>query len=211
MEFTPVLIPESTKYGNNRWTVFSPKLKRTISIFSDLEYYNWLRIEMDPTIVDFCEQPIKIEEIIDGHKRSSIPDMITKNIDGKYTLIEVKHKKELKNERVLRQIQIQKKWVSKNNYVHKIFTDEILKEKWKLLAWKKIIQTISSTDESTLMGHEKLILSRYQNSIITIDTILKDSDNSNDALKAIYYLLYKGRIEFSCLSEKMTRHTEVII
>ncbi|MGE7111499.1 hypothetical protein [Lysinibacillus sp. NPDC047702] len=51
---------------------YSNKLKRTVYLFSDLEYEHWLQIESDPDIIEFCEQPIKMEIIHNGKVLSSI-------------------------------------------------------------------------------------------------------------------------------------------
>lgn len=39
-----------------------------MSFFSKLEYYNFLSLEINPTVEKFCEQPIKIEIIQENKK-----------------------------------------------------------------------------------------------------------------------------------------------
>ncbi len=47
----------SRKYGNNRMIVYSPKLQRQVTLYSNLEYYCYLMLEFDSEIINFCEQP----------------------------------------------------------------------------------------------------------------------------------------------------------
>lgn len=211
MKYKPIKTLESTKYGNNRWTVFSPKINREVQLFSDLEYYNWLQVETNPQIIDFCEQPLKVEACLNGQKRFSIPDMIVEDIDHTFTLIEVKHQKELRSNRVQNQIKIQEYWSKKNNIKHTIFTDEILDNKWYLLAWKKIIQSVASTDKRTLVNQINKIIAIGSNDSMTIGQIIDTLDSPNQTLNAIFLMIYEGRIEFNNLSKKISRSTEVII
>ena len=53
--YTPLIKTRTGRYGNNHWLVFSPKLKRDVNLFSDLEFDNWVLIETDPTVVTFCD------------------------------------------------------------------------------------------------------------------------------------------------------------
>lgn len=63
--YKPINMKRSTKFGSNYWEVSSPKLKRIVRLFSDLEYKNWILIEMNPQIISFCEQQLTIKGYID--------------------------------------------------------------------------------------------------------------------------------------------------
>jgi hypothetical protein len=103
----------STKYGNNYWTGYSYKMLRTVELFSDLEYDHWLLVECNPKIKKFCEQPLIIEETINGEQFHSIPDMWVLNDKNEESIIEIKYLNVLSKEhpkylQTMRQIAIQK-------------------------------------------------------------------------------------------------------
>jgi hypothetical protein len=58
--YTPLLMKRGSKYGSNYWEVYSPKVKRIIRLFSDLEYDHWVLVENNPSVTSFCEQPLRI-------------------------------------------------------------------------------------------------------------------------------------------------------
>lgn len=43
----------ATHYGNNYYEVYSKKLKRIVSLFSSLEYTNFLTLEINPSVISF--------------------------------------------------------------------------------------------------------------------------------------------------------------
>ncbi|KEP24869.1 hypothetical protein BA70_14805 [Bacillus zhangzhouensis] len=57
--YSPINIKRSSKFGNNYWEAYSPKLKRNVRLFSDLEYDFWVLVETDPKIPNFCERPFE--------------------------------------------------------------------------------------------------------------------------------------------------------
>jgi hypothetical protein len=119
----------STRYGNNYWEGFSPKLKRNVRFFSDLEYEHWILIETNPIVETFCEQPLRIKQSLNGEWVESIFDMWFKYYDGTETFVEVKYSEELepnhKNyDRVKRQTDAQKAWCQSNGKNHLIQTEK---------------------------------------------------------------------------------------
>ena len=65
-KFRPIEMPRCRKYGNNYYITYSKKLNRNITLYSQLEYHNFLTIEMNPHVMDFCEQPLAINVEIDN-------------------------------------------------------------------------------------------------------------------------------------------------
>src|SRR5438270_9928843 len=57
---SPVWDRPQTRYGNNRWIAYSPRLQRRVILYSDLEYDHWVLMEATPSIKRFCEQPRRI-------------------------------------------------------------------------------------------------------------------------------------------------------
>ncbi|PKC50585.1 hypothetical protein RhiirA1_485909, partial [Rhizophagus irregularis] len=74
---------------------------------SDLEYDHWLCVECNPNIINFCEQPFEIKQMINQKRYASIPDMWILYADGTEEIREVKYERDRMNEKVQRQIKIQ--------------------------------------------------------------------------------------------------------
>lgn len=99
MNFTkPLTMPRGTHYGSNYWEVYSSKMKRKASFFSDLEYANFLTLEMNPDIVAMCEQPLEISVNIDDTIKKSVFDFWVKYKDGLDEFQEIKYSASLEDE-----------------------------------------------------------------------------------------------------------------
>ncbi|MBB3112111.1 hypothetical protein FHS18_004189 [Paenibacillus phyllosphaerae] len=120
MYTTPLIKQRSGRYGNNHWIVYSPKIKREVNLFSDLEFDHWVTIETDWTVETFCEQPDKAE----GEEGTSIFDMWIKKKDGREIYFEIKYEKALTDEHVVKQIDIQKKWCEHHGKEHQVRTEK---------------------------------------------------------------------------------------
>lgn len=73
--YSPIPIKRSSKFGNNYWEAYSPKVKRNVRLFSDLEYDFWVLIETNPQVRAFCERPLKIEQMYEGKLMKVMFDM----------------------------------------------------------------------------------------------------------------------------------------
>lgn len=94
-KYSPVQVPRGRKYGSNYWETYSIKLDRQVTFYSDLEYKNYLTLEMNPKVVTFCEQPLSVELSICDKKEKTIFDMWAQYEDGYEELQEVKYIDEL--------------------------------------------------------------------------------------------------------------------
>lgn len=170
---------------------------------------------MDPQISSFCEQPLKAELFFqeDMKVHYSIPDMIVEDNNHELTLIEVKHRDQLKEDKVKKQIKIQKEWANNHGMSHKIFTDDILHERYRLNTWKIIIQAVSSSEEDLVASYINMIINSFpSNSSTTIGEIIATVDaDTNQVITAIYHLIYFGRMELSKLNDVISSKSEVLI
>ena len=154
-DYTPALNNYSAmrKFGNNRWILYSVKAGRKIILFSNLEYYNYLFSEFDPSIVFLCEQAPKISVELDDGVKKSIFDLVTIDEFGNEIFVECKYSKDLTKPKVKKQLQAQRFWCKKNGYNHKLFTEESLLgreiEISNLMQFHSIIQS-EKIDESTI-------------------------------------------------------------
>lgn len=125
----PLKMPRGSHYGSNYWEVFSKKMNRKACFFSNLEYHNFLTMEMNPKVVQMCEQPIEIEVMIDGKLEKSILDFWIKYDDGSEEIQEVKSIESLTEgskdyNRTKEQIRKQKLWCEENNITYAIRSEK---------------------------------------------------------------------------------------
>ena len=137
--YKPLIVEASKKYGNNRWLAFSYKINRMVHLFSDLEYEHWLLLESDPNVVAFCEQPLRMDVILDNEKSTSIVDMWVKYEDGKETFIEIKYSNDLLKEKVVKQINVQMLWCKANDIKHEVRTEQDIRSNPTLLSNLKVL------------------------------------------------------------------------
>lgn len=209
--YFPLITDANKKYGNNRWLAYSEKVKRTVYMFSDLEYEHWLLVEFDENIVDFCEQPLKMALETTAGNYSSIIDMWIKYRDGMEEFREIKYTKDLEKEKVKRQINIQKQWCDTNGKHYKIMTEnEIKNNTIKLSNIKIILRILKNTDiEET---RAKDILNNISSERITINNL---SEKTNvlytEILAYICYLISINKIHSDYNKKPLGKGTEVWI
>lgn len=125
---TPVKMPRNTHYGSNYYEFKSRKLKRIVTAFSSLEYWNQICLEMDYQVEKYCEQPLETDVYYDGKTYKTVFDIWVKYKDGKEEFQEVKLAEELENENAIwgrsyKQIAIQKAWCEQNGKEYVVKTD----------------------------------------------------------------------------------------
>lgn len=211
--YKPINMRRSSKFGNNYWEVYSPKLKRNIRLFSDLEYENWVLIETNPKIISFCEQPLEIKDYIDGKLKKSILDMWVLYDDNTEQFQEVKYQSQLLdiNSRSSKQVQFQKQWCLKNGYDYIVRTDtEIRKNKVYLDTLKQVIgQVRNSTSINDKDIDQVLKIIRYNK--ITLKNLTKITDFSYTYIVTIIcILIYNGLCEILNKDMSICMETEVI-
>jgi len=120
----PVNMPRAKRYGSNFWIVYSAKEDRRVTFYSDLEYANFLTVEMDPEISGFTEQPFAAVSEAFGEEHKTVFDMLVcKEHTGK-ELWEVKYSSELNDERVVKQIETQKNYCKDHDIIYQVRTEK---------------------------------------------------------------------------------------
>ncbi|XQY93689.1 TnsA endonuclease N-terminal domain-containing protein [Metabacillus sp. HB246100] len=154
--YKPLITDGSRKYGNNRWLTYSSKLKRNVYLFSDLEYEHWLLVESNPQIVEFCEQALLMEVVLNGKIQTSIIDMWVKYGNGKEEFLEIKYSSDLSKEKVINQIAIQKSWCKENGFQHHVRTEEYIRVN------KLLLSNIKQLVKGNKQQNQQLEIDRYQ-------------------------------------------------
>ncbi|WP_089608109.1 TnsA endonuclease N-terminal domain-containing protein [Bacillus cereus] len=156
--YKPLITNANKKFGNNRWISYSSKLQREVFLFSDLEYEHWLIIESNPTIIDFCEQPLLMNAYINGKLMTSTIDMWVKYDTGHEEFIEIKYSSDLTKHRVINQIAIQKHWCNKHKFQHHVRTEEHIRTNRMLLSNLKILAKGQKQQKQLLDTDRHLIM-----------------------------------------------------
>lgn len=130
MLFTsPIEMPRGSHYGSNYYCVYSSKLHRVCKFFSNLEYYNFLTLEVNPTVQTFCEQPLKIEIVQNDSLKHAVFDFWVKYTNGHEELQEVKYSNEIsgtdeKSIRSQEQIRRELDWCQSNGISFVVRTEK---------------------------------------------------------------------------------------
>ena len=194
----PIEMPRGTHYGNNYFIVYSRKEKRCVKLFSNIEYYNFLKIEMDPDIVALCEQFDEIRFPVDGEEITFIPDMITEDVQGRLTVVEVKTSADLSGQgenakRTQRQIKAESAWCQAMGYAFEVRTeDDYLSQKYLMPNLHHLAERIRryySNDNSSERYIRRLFDGAKELTVADIiDSCKMPSGYELDALAELYYL-----------------------
>jgi hypothetical protein len=155
---SPVWDRPQSRYGNNRWIAYSPRLQRNIILYSDLEYDHWVLVEANTSIKSFCEQPRRIRVQLPSGLVTTIFDMWILWETDRQEYREVKYLHELlratPGSRTHRQIEAQKKWCELCKVDHTVITDELIRACPLLLSnWKVILSHLACTQQIELRTH----------------------------------------------------------
>jgi hypothetical protein len=216
--YSPIPIKRSTKYGNNYWISYSPKMKRNIRLFSDLEYDHWILIETDPKITSFCEQPLRIRQPIGIEFVESIFDMWIIDAQGVETFIEVKYARELdlqspKSARSIRQTDAQKKWCQENGYQYKVALDREIRSNPILLSnLKQIVSHMKNRKQLVETDRFKITqqLKRGKTNLIQLVRTTPQIEESR-LRDAVFGLIYEGSVKANLDKVLIGHMTEVWI
>lgn len=120
-------------------------MNRDVLLYNDLEYDFWSLIETDPLIETFCEQPLKIKQLVDGHIIESTFDMWARYRDGNEIFYGVKYftgfdtTNPKKYNSMMRQINAQRLWCEEHGYTYNIRTEQNIRQNKILLANMKAL------------------------------------------------------------------------
>lgn len=214
----PIKMNRSTHYGSNYYEFKSRKLNRIVTAFSNLEYWNQIYLEMDPSVEKYCEQPYKAEVFFDGNTYETIFDVWVKYKDGKEEFQEIKSSEEIEgenttaSERSYRQIAIQKAWCEQNRMKYVVKTDKDIligthyMRNLQYLYYKVLrLENVDSVAEKFIL---KFIT---DNGIVTVGQLINNGIISKNIGIVILSDLYcKGEICFNnIIDEPFTYSTEV--
>lgn len=213
----PIDIPRSTHYGSNFYTVYSNKIHRICHFYSNLEYYNFLSLEINPKVDKFCEQPLKIELLQENKLKHAIFDMWVLYRDGKEELQEVKYSDELIGDdpeslRSQEQIRREECWCKDNNIDFVIRTDKTIpKGRFFLNNANTIaahLRRYIPTDD--VYYNTKIIDALKQYGTLTLEELVHNYLLPiNSEISHLCYMYEKGLIDMNICSQPLGNKTEI--
>lgn len=199
---SPVWKRPLSRYGTNRWIVFSPKLRRTVILHNSLEYDHWALIESEPAIRSYCEQPRRI--------RVRLPSGVITTVFNMWILWDsmlqeyraVRYKKDLSrgngSSRINQEIEAQKLWCHLGGVRHSVVTDETVRANLTYLENWKIILSHLAAAQAIDLGPQineiiAMLASEGGRQLRQIEASFPDTDRSFTRA-AIFALLHSGRL-----------------
>ncbi|HEY0321393.1 MAG TPA: TnsA endonuclease N-terminal domain-containing protein [Pyrinomonadaceae bacterium] len=216
---SPVCDRPQSRYGNNRWVVYSPRLKRRVILYSNLEYDHWVLVEANTSIKSFCEQPRRIRVKLPTGLVTTIFDMWILWDTNAQEYREVKYLHDLlhadPNSRIHRQIQAQKKWCTLSNAKHSIMTDEVIRANPIFLSnWKFILSTLACTQNIDLSLHIENISSTIKRcggeTLRNIERLFPKIDRTL-VMASVFTLLHRGLLKASLDNHPLNASTKIDI
>lgn len=141
------------------------KIKEGLAFESTIEKDFFYFLEFCPQVKEYYPQPKKVEEIYEGRLAVAYPDVLVK-FDSFDALVEVKPHKVLVDidERVKRQLVIERKYALKNNLRFMLITDQILREGYILKNLKMLWRDARRPLDIQLINSSRKFLLRSPNS-----------------------------------------------
>ncbi|HBB94689.1 MAG TPA: hypothetical protein DC054_04805 [Blastocatellia bacterium] len=207
----PVWKTPAGRYGNNRWFVFSPTLKRIVVLASDLEYDESVLIEANRNMKYFCEQPRRVQVDLPSGLVTTVFDFWIQWKDGKEEYREVKYRRDLlktnTKSRAHRQVEAQQTWCELHAFSYVLETeDEIRSNPMYLDNWKIILHHLAMTadvDLNPLVRKViKLILTAGQLTIAEVERLCPGVDRVL-VKAAIFLALHGGRLRAPLETKKL--------
>lgn len=206
------------RYGNNNWFKYSPRIKRNVDMYSDLEYDHWILIEFDQSVRAFCEQPYHVEEYIDGEWIDTIFDMWCLSTNNEKMFIEVKYSAELDpnnkdySQRSANQVEKQKKWCNAKEYHYEVHTDDfIYRDRLLLKNYKKILPYIDDRKIKNELDRQKITSFLSLNSRSTIGELesVFPEISKHQLRDSIYNMIHEGLLSANLSSVDVGIQLEV--
>lgn len=211
-KYSPVMQLAASRFGNNRWIIFSVRLLRLVSLYSDLEYDHWVTVEANHRIVSYCEQPLRIRaKTADGFV-TTVFDMWLLFASGKEVFREVKYSAQLTEARVVRQINAQRTYCTIEAGNHEVFDEHrIRRNPGYLRSWKFILRVLAATHKTNLVPMSEQISHLLRNGPMTLRELEANCSGAERSLlrPAVFKMLHAGQAKAPLGSREITNDLPV--
>lgn len=216
--YVPIDITRKMHSMSNYYETYSPKNRRNVRLFNELEYKNFLTIEMNPDIVRFCEKPFIIQIEINGSIKEIIPDFWIQYKNGKEEIQQIESTKSLnmndtaQNKAVIKELKIQQ-WCITNNFNYKLREVKDINISMFYLNNLRYLFGLVKRLDSPMSGKYLTILKSklYGDRVKIIDLFLNKVVPVEALFSTIALGIYNGDLEASIVKEVINFNTEVWI
>ncbi|MDO6642068.1 TnsA endonuclease N-terminal domain-containing protein [Shewanella sp. 5_MG-2023] len=143
--------------GKNIHRYVSTKSGQRISVESTLEFDACFHFDFDKSIRRFCSQPIRYNYLLDGKKRTYVPDFLAEFNAGEFVLFEVKTNSETDSESFKREFEAKKRAAEQLGIPLELLKESEIRDT-QLLKNLKLLHRYASRDD----------LTHYQQAILSI-------------------------------------------
>lgn len=218
-KFEPIDISRKNHNKSNYYIFYSIKNQRNIYVFSQLAYYNCLRLEMNPSVEIYCEYPCELSLEINNKLKHTILDFWIKYTEGQNEMQRlIDSKSKAKNNIITPKIQKEflkeEAWCKEHNYRYSLITDiDIYKSGFYVHNLSFLYGLIKRIDTPIYDQYLiRVINILNSNKHLTIrDFISKDIILPNDLYRTIALGIYRGSLKMSIVSGVISHDTEVQI
>lgn len=190
-------------YGSHRYEVWSPKLRRGVTLYGYIALKTWIYLESLPDIKAFCERPLAFNKSV---KSRRVADFWVQWIDKEeiWLLKRPGEQKKLdQDKRLYPQFQ---EWVEANGMEPRLIAPDLVQlEEVAMNNWFTILHFLAANYDQ-ICNRDDL-----QNNLLDFCTHANDlqtlqlSEKREDPVivqAAVFYLLHKGRLKAEGLDEK---------
>lgn len=210
--YNPVWSLPASRFGNNRWIVFSLRLLRLVVLYSDLEYDHWVTVEANYRVVSYCEQPLRIRaKTADGFV-TTIFDMWLLFASGKEVFREVKYSAQLTEARVVRQILAQRTYCAIESGNHEVFDEHrIRRNPVYLRSWKFMLRVLAAAHKTNLVPICERVSHLLSNGPMTLRELEANCSGAERSLlrPAVFKMLHAGETKAPLGSQELTNDLPV--
>lgn len=218
-KFEPIDISRMNHNKSNYYIFYSIKNQRNIYVFSQSNFYNCLRLEMNPSVEIYCEYPCEFSLEIDNKLKHTILDFWIKYNDGQNEMQRLidyksKDKKNIIAPKIQKEFLKEEAWCKEHNYRYSLITDfDIYQGGFyvhNLSFLYGLIKRINTPIYDQYLIRVINILNSYKHLTIR-DFISNDVILPIDLYKTIALGIYKGSLKMSLISGVISHDTEVQI
>ena len=204
--YKPVWDLPASRFGNNRWIFYSTKLHRFVTSYSDLEHDHCVRVEANPKVVTYCEQPLRARARTPSGFVTTVFDMWVLYDSGEEEFHEVKYRDQLNEPRVQRQLAVQRMLCDQRKARHQLFDEYHIRQRPLYLTnWKFILRCLASYHRQDLTNICDGVLQLLQGGFKSLGDIHAAMDFPEHQVRvAVFRLLHTGEISAPLDTDKIT-------
>lgn len=207
---TPIVRPRSSNYGSNYWVFYSRKVRRRVSVFSNIEYENILTLEMNPEVEWYCEYPLEISVFVGGKEEKIIFDVWVKYTDGREVYQGVAYKTTADSHK---KIALQAKWCIQNGMEYEFRNEKNIHMGPFFIRNLNVLASRARRFHLKSVNSDQMIIGFLSEQQRASLTMLENSGRFDDGKTLDYLadLYYRGKINFRNISnECISGNMEVV-